>query len=232
MDRIDHYPDLVFKSPLPNFFIGSRGVVLVRGGRLIIVNPSSVDQWISQAGARLPICNDYDSLTNDRFYTYLLEARSFYCKGDNGIIRGEHTHSYPEDRDESGRELSYNELPPSAKSDVDIWKHIDTQIMGNDYEKYGLYTPANPNAIKSELVELKALHKKHVEAYSLASANAKAHRDSIENKVNEAKAEHQDIHNKLEALGKGSGLEGLFGGLGIGAIAALGLGLYIVTRKK
>lgn len=232
MDRIEHYADLVFRQS--NYFVGSNGMVVLvrltgsRSGELIRVSPNSVNEWLRRDIARLPNCSDFNSLTNDRFYGDLLEARSFYCNGDNGIIRGEHTHSYPEDRDESGRELSYNELPPSAKSDVDIWRHIDTQIMGKDYEKYGLYTPANSNAtnlrlekLEDEVKSSQGLNKKEVE-----SVIESYHGDDIE-RIESKFSKHTKNHN-----GGGFDLGGLFGGMSIGAIAALGLGLYIVTRSK
>ena len=61
---------------------------------------------------------------------------------------------YPQDVDSEGKQLSYENFPATAKSDVDIWRHIDTQIMGKDYEKYGLYTPANSNATNLRLENL------------------------------------------------------------------------------
>ena len=135
---------------------------------------------------------------------------------------------YPQDVDSEGKQLSYESLPATAKSDVDIWKHINTQIMGTDYEKYGLYTPANSNAtnlrlekLEDEVKSSQGLNKKEVE-----SVIESYHGDDIE-RIESKFSKHTKNHN-----GGGFDLGGLFGGMSIGAIAALGLGLYIVTRSK
>ena len=119
----------------------------------------------------------------------------------------------------------------SAKSDTDIWNHLNEHIWGKsgaESSPQGTWN-ANPNALNTRF-------QRHVETMETASNEAQAHRASIENKIDNTNEEIQDIHNKLTNLGQAgggdSGLGGLFGGLGIGAIAALGLGLYIVTRKK
>lgn len=119
----------------------------------------------------------------------------------------------------------------SAKSDTDIWNHLNEHIWGKsgaESSPQGTWN-ANPNALNTRF-------QRHIETMETASNEAQAHRASIENKIDNTNEEIQDIHNKLTNLGQAgggdSGLGGLFGGLGIGAIAALGLGLYIVTRKK
>tara|TARA_R110002020_G_C15861707_1_gene737168 strand:+ start:63 stop:569 length:507 start_codon:yes stop_codon:yes gene_type:complete len=133
---------------------------------------------------------------------------------------------YPQDVDDSGKQLTYQNLPATAKSDVDIWKHINTQIMGKDYEKYGLYTPANPNAINLRIEKLEDEHANYLDKKEVESVIESYHGDDIE-RIEGKFSDHTKNHN-----GGGFNIGGLFGGLGIGAIAALGLGLYIVTRKK
>ena len=71
---------------------------------------------------------------------------------------------------------------------------------------------------------------------------AKIERDRIEAKVNEAKDEHQDFHDKLEAIGQamtqhnvGHGVGDIGGGLlggGMIALAVIGIGAYFVLRRK
>mgnify|MGYP003137028876 CR=1 FL=1 len=128
-------------------------------------------------------------------------------------------------------EYKYPQNPntASAKSDTDIWNHLNEHIWGKSGEEsspQGTWN-ANPNALNTRF-------QRHVDIMETASNEAQAHRASIENKIDNTNEEIQDIHTKLTNLGEagGSGLGGLFGGLGIGAIAALGLGLYLVTRKK
>ena len=170
MDRIDHYPDLVFRQTINPAVISTLNNLLVR----------------------------VNSLERD----------------------------YPQDVDSEGKQLSYRNLPATAKSDVDIWKHIDTEIMGRDYEKYGEYTPANPNATNLRLEKLEDEHANYLDKKEVESVIESYHGDDIE-RIESKFSDHTKNHN-----GGGFDLGGLFGGMSIGAIAALGLGLYIVTRKK
>ena len=118
----------------------------------------------------------------------------------------------------------------SARSDTDLWNHINQYIWGHSGED------SSPKGTWQENPE--ALNKRfsrHVTEMEKTASEAQAHRATIENKIDNTNEEIQDIHTKLTNLGQAggdSGLGGLFGGLSIGAIAALGLGLYIVTRKK
>ena len=71
---------------------------------------------------------------------------------------------------------------------------------------------------------------------------AKTERDRIEAKVNANKAEHQDFHDKLEAIGQsieqhnvGHGVGDVGGGIlggGMIALAVIGIGAYFLLRRK
>ena len=163
MDRIDHYPDLVFRQTIHPAVISTLNNLIVR----------------------------VDSLETE----------------------------YPQPVNSA-----------SARSDTDLWNHINQYIWGHageDSSPQGTWQE-NPEALNKRF-------SRHVTEMEKTASEAQAHRATIENKIDNTNEEIQDIHNKLTNLGQAggdSGFGGLLGGLGIGAIAVLGLGLYIVTRKK
>jgi hypothetical protein len=170
----------------------------------------------------------------------------------------------------------------SAKSDTDIWNHINRYIWGKSGSQSspkGNWS-ANTNAIVPRVQKNEAAIKKiisqgtgngmsrqqieniiedyhgddisllHLNSSSLGASQraAKIQRDSMEAKIKSNKDEHGYFHDTLTELGKhshgnGNGKDcGWFGekcwdfdlGLGISltTMAAIGVGAYLLTRKK
>ena len=53
---------------------------------------------------------------------------------------GTHAHVYPQD-----------DNSPSAKSDSDIWRHLENQFWGSDYNKYGKLTKGSSNSFNKRI---------------------------------------------------------------------------------
>ena len=119
----------------------------------------------------------------------------------------------------------------SAKSDTDIWNHLNRYVWGKSGSQSspkGNWS-ADPNAIVPNITK---------------NTNAIKR---LESKINSNKAEHSDFHTKLQSLGdsikghsdsphnQGSGGFNPFdflGGVSTATLAAVGVGAYLLMRKK
>ena len=128
---------------------------------------------------------------------------------------------------------TYPQIPStaSAKSDTDIWNHLNRYVWGKSGSQSspkGNWS-ADPNAIvpniKKNTNEIKRL----------------------ESKIDLNKAEHSDFHTKLQSLGDsikghsdsphnqgGGGFNpfDFLGGISTATLAAIGVGAYLLMRKK
>ena len=119
----------------------------------------------------------------------------------------------------------------STKSDTDIWNHLNRYVWGksgSESSPKGNWS-ADPNAIVPNITK---------------NTNAIKR---LESKINSNKAEHSDFHTKLQSLGdsiqghsdsphnQGSGGFNPFdflGGISTATLAAVGVGAYLLMRKK
>ena len=127
----------------------------------------------------------------------------------------------------------------SEKSDSDIWKWLGTYVTGNSGSNSQGSWNNNPNA----LMPLSKRNESNItrldEKNTMQDENIVNNQRQIQ-EVNSRLSEQliqagQDVTAVGEVAGAGNaqaGLSGLLGGIGIGSIAILGLGAYLLTRGK
>ena len=125
----------------------------------------------------------------------------------------------------------------SEKSDSDIWKWLGTYVTGNSGSNSQGSWNNNPNA----LMPLSKRNESNItrldEKNTMQDENIVNNQRQIQ-EVNSRLSEQliqagQDVTEVGEVAGAGNtqaGLSGLLGGIGIGSLAVLGLGAYLLTR--
>ena len=125
----------------------------------------------------------------------------------------------------------------SEKSDSDIWKWLGTYVTGNSGSNSQGSWGNNPNA----LMPLSKRNESNItrldEKNTMQDENIVNNQRQIQ-EVNSRLSEQliqagQDVTAVGEVAGAGNtqaGLSGLLGGIGIGSLAVLGLGAYLLTR--
>tara|TARA_R110000751_G_scaffold277572_2_gene378844 strand:+ start:889 stop:1500 length:612 start_codon:yes stop_codon:yes gene_type:complete len=125
----------------------------------------------------------------------------------------------------------------SEKSDSDIWKWLGTYVTGNSGSNSQGSWNNNPNA----LMPLSKRNESNItrldEKNTMQDENIVNNQRQIQ-EVNSRLSEQliqagQDVTAVGEVAGAGNtqaGLSGLLGGIGIGSLAVLGLGAYLLTR--
>ena len=125
----------------------------------------------------------------------------------------------------------------SEKSDSDIWKWLGTYVTGNSGSNSQGSWSNNPNA----LMPLSKRNESNItrldEKNTMQDENIVNNQRQIQ-EVNSRLSEQliqagQDVTAVGEVAGAGNtqaGLSGLLGGIGIGSLAVLGLGAYLLTR--
>ena len=125
----------------------------------------------------------------------------------------------------------------SEKSDSDIWKWLGTYVTGNSGSNSQGSWNNNPNA----LMPLSKRNESNItrldEKNTMQDENIVNNQRQIQ-EVNSRLSEQliqagQDVTAVGEAASAGNtqaGLSGLLGGIGIGSLAVLGLGAYLLTR--
>tara|TARA_B110001454_G_C12682475_1_gene418687 strand:- start:759 stop:1268 length:510 start_codon:yes stop_codon:yes gene_type:complete len=120
----------------------------------------------------------------------------------------------------------------SYKSDVDIWRHLENNIWGRDYEDvHKGFSKGSPTSLVSRITKNFDDIKKTNTRITTNADNmtlAKVHRDSIESKLEKkANSDHShgssDIINQLKAF--------LIGG-GTASIVLVGVGAFLLLRSK
>ena len=125
----------------------------------------------------------------------------------------------------------------SEKSDSDIWKWLGTYVTGNSGSNSQGSWGNNPNAV----IPLSNTNRSNIsrldEKNTMQDENIVNNQRQIQ-EVNSRLSEQliqagQDVTAVGEVAGAGNtqaGLSGLLGGIGIGSLAVLGLGAYLLTR--
>ena len=127
----------------------------------------------------------------------------------------------------------------SEKSDSDIWKWLGTYVTGNSGSNSQGSWNNNPNA----LMPLSKRNESNItrldEKNTMQDENIVNNQKQIQEVNSRLSAQliqaGQDVTAVGEVAGAGNaqaGLSGLLGGIGIGSIAILGLGAYLLTRGK
>ncbi len=130
----------------------------------------------------------------------------------------------------------------SEKSDSDIWKWLGTYVTGNSGSNSQGSWGNNPNA-------LMPLSKRNESNITRLDEKNTMQDESIVNNQRQIQEVNSRLSAQLTQAGQdvtavgesvsdvsaataGAGLSGLLGGIGIGSIAILGLGAYLLTRGK
>ena len=130
----------------------------------------------------------------------------------------------------------------SEKSDSDIWKWLGTYVTGNSGSNSQGSWGNNPNA----LMPLSKRNESNItrldEKNTMQDENIVNNQRQIQEVNSRLSAQLTQAGQDVTAVGEsvsdvsaataGAGLSGLLGGIGIGSIAILGLGAYLLTRGK
>jgi hypothetical protein len=127
----------------------------------------------------------------------------------------------------------------SEKSDSDIWKWLGTYVTGNSGSNSQGSWGNNPNALmplskrnESNITRLDEKNTMQDESIVNNQRQIQEVNSRLSAQITQA---GQDVTQVGEIAGAGNaqaGLSGLLGGIGIGSIAILGLGAYLLTRGK
>ena len=125
----------------------------------------------------------------------------------------------------------------SEKSDSDIWKWLGTYVTGNSGSNSRGSWSNNPNALMPLSKRNEGNITRLDEKNTMQDENIVNNQRQIQ-EVNSRLSEQliqagQDVTAVGEVAGAGNtqaGLSGLLGGIGIGSLAVLGLGAYLLTR--
>jgi len=127
----------------------------------------------------------------------------------------------------------------SEKSDSDIWKWLGTYVTGNSGSNSQGSWGNNPNALmplskrnESNITRLDEKNTMQDESIVNNQRQIQEVNSRLSAQITQA---GEDITTVGEIAGAGNaqaGISGLLGGIGIGSIAILGLGAYLLTRGK
>ena len=125
----------------------------------------------------------------------------------------------------------------SEKSDSDIWKWLGTYVTGNSGSNSRGSWSNNPNALmplsKRNEGNITRLDEKNT-MQDESIVNNQRQIQEVNSRLSEQLIQAgQDVTAVGEVAGAGNaqaGLSGLLGGIGIGSLAVLGLGAYLLTR--
>jgi hypothetical protein len=120
----------------------------------------------------------------------------------------------------------------SYKSDVDIWRHLENNVWGRDYEDvHKGFSKGSPTALVNRITKnFEDLQKTNTRITTNADnmTLAKAHRDSIESKL-EKKANSNHSHGSSDIINL---LKGFLIGGGTASIVLVGVGAFLLLRSK
>jgi hypothetical protein len=120
----------------------------------------------------------------------------------------------------------------SYKSDVDIWRHLENNVWGRDYNDiHGGFSKGNINSITNRITKNFDNIKMTNIRISTNATNmtlAKDHRDSIESKLeNKSNVSHSHAGSDITNTLKGFALGG-----GTASIILIGVGAFLLLRSK
>ena len=125
----------------------------------------------------------------------------------------------------------------SEKSDSDIWKWLGTYVTGNSGSNSQGSWGNNPNALmplsKRNESNITRLDEKNTMQDESIVNNQRQIQEVNSRLSAQLTQAGQDVTSVGEIAGAGNaqaGLSGLLGGIGIGSLAVLGLGAYLLTR--
>jgi len=120
----------------------------------------------------------------------------------------------------------------SYKSDVDIWRHLENNVWGRDYNNiHGGLSKGNVNALTHRITknfdDIKSTNTR-ITTNANNMTIAKAHRDSIESKL-EKKADIGHSHAGSDIINQ---LKGAVVGGGTASLILVGVGAFLLLRSK